>query len=146
METPDWYKLADWDGRAFWEFYRDECAPIVAERLNDGQKHALQSACEHLFRRGFKGDERDDLQKYRWWLKNCLHEHLNDDTAEPVGEAVDRIEMAIAPVLALVEWRRSQKAGAWYALWPKLSDAAMEAVKQEIHTVWGPVESLDDVS
>lgn len=79
MSCPSYYRLAAWDGREFWEFFRDECSPLVADALNDGEKHALQSACEHLFRRDLKAGDDGDLNKFRWWLNNLLHGHQSDD-------------------------------------------------------------------
>lgn len=117
MGTPDYYLLADWDGREFWEFYRDECMPLVAG-LQDGEKHALASACEHLFRRGLKGDERQDLEKYRWWLNNLLHCYQPDTSNHTAAEYRDILEREITPVLALVELRRQQKLCMWAELGP----------------------------
>jgi hypothetical protein len=117
MGCPDYYRLADWDGRELWEFLRDECLPMVG-RLEDGEKHALLSACEHLFRRGLKGKEDDDLTKYRWWLNNLLSGYQPDRSDESAAEYRDRLEREIAPVLALVEMRRMQKLNQWASLGP----------------------------
>jgi hypothetical protein len=118
MMTPDYYLLADWDGREFWEFYRDECEPIVRFELLDGEKHALASACEHLFRRGLKGSEADDLAKYRWWLNNLLHGYQADDSVDLGEEHAAKKKRAIVGVLALVEMRRQQKLNQWAELGP----------------------------
>jgi hypothetical protein len=116
--TPDYYLLADWDGREFWEFYRDECEPIVRFELLDGEKHALTSACEHLFRRGMKGNEDSDLAKYRWWLNNLLHGYQADDSVDLGEEHAAKKKRAIVGVLALVELRRMQKLNLWAELGP----------------------------
>ena len=138
---PDYYMLADWDGREFWQFYRDECSPLVFDKLNDGEKHALQSACEHLFRRGLKGDEQDDLEKFRWWMNLTLDAFQPDDSAENTADYEDRIERAVTPVLALVELRRAQKLGEWYEFWPRLSPAMRKVVSEQVAaTVWGDVQ------
>ena len=118
MGTPDYYLLADWDGREFWEFYRDECEPIVRFDLVDGEKHALASACEHLFRRGLKGEEREDLEKYRWWLNNLLYGYQPDHSVLLVQEHAAKKKRAIVQVLALVELRRQQKLCMWAELGP----------------------------
>lgn len=119
MGAPDYYLLADWDGREFWEFWRDECLPLLAG-LRDGEKHALASACEHLFRRGQKKSEteNDDLNKFRWWLNNTLHGYQPDDSRITSGEYREALARAIVPVLALVELRRLQKLGVWAELGP----------------------------
>jgi hypothetical protein len=115
---PDYYRLADWDGRQFWEFYRDECEPIVRFDLHDGEKHALQSACEHLFRRGFKADKAEDVEKYRWWLGVLLHGFQPDDSVVLAEEHAENKMRSIVRVLALVELRRLQKIGTWAELGP----------------------------
>jgi len=104
---PDYYRLAD--GRYFWQFYAQECAPLVADKLNDGEKHALQSACEHLFRRGLKESAFADMQKARWWLNRCCTGFQSDDY--DFDEYVEIIGRKIAPVIALVECRRMQRIG-----------------------------------
>lgn len=136
MSCPDYYRLADSDGREFWEFYRDECTPIVADKLNDGEKHALQSACEHLFRRGLKGDEADDLTKYRWWLSKCILGFQPDNSEATPSEYKANVERAIVPVLAIVELRRTQKVGTWAEFGPK--------PVENIRTIWGSITPTDD--
>jgi hypothetical protein len=91
--------------------------PLVG-RLEDGEKHALASACEHLFRRGLKGDEADDLAKYRWWLNNLLHGYQPDKSDHSSAEYRDVLEREIVPVLAMVELRRMQKLGLWAQFGP----------------------------
>lgn len=118
MGCPDYYRLADWDGRQFWEFYRDECEPIVRFDLLDGEKHALTSACEHLFRRGFKTTEAEDLEKYRWWLGVLLHGFQPDDSVDLGEEYAEKKMRSIVKVLALVELRRLQKIGTWAEMGP----------------------------
>jgi hypothetical protein len=134
MACPDYYLLAASDGREFWEFYRDECTPIVADKLNDGEKHALQSACEHLFRRGLKGDEASDLEKYRWWLWKCMSGFQPDESKDEFSDYAKAVQRSIIPVLALVELRRTQKLGVWAEFGPRSS-------LEHISTVWGPAES-----
>ena len=141
MSCPDYYLLADIDGRQFWEFYRDECTPIVADKLNDGEKHALQSACEHLFRRGLKGDEADDLTKYRWWLHTLLNGFQADDSGDEFAEYRDKLKNAIIPVVALVELRRNQKLGTWAELAP--ADLPKHVDAESIRTAWGNVSVID---
>jgi len=141
MSCPDYYLLADTDGRQFWEFYRDECAPIVADKLNDGEKHALQSACEHLFRRGLKGDEADDLTKYRWWLYTLLNGFQSDDSSDEFDEHRQKLKAAILPVIALVELRRNQKLGTWAEL--AHADSSKRVELDAIRTAWGNVSVID---
>ena len=140
MGCPDYYLLADWDGRELWEFFRDECLPLM-HRLEDGEKHALLSACEHLYRRGLKGDEREDLEKYRWWLNNLLHCYQPDKSNHTAAEYRDILEREITPVLALVELRRQQKLGVWAELGPASKPVAADA-EQSMRTIWGSVESV----
>lgn len=136
--TPDYYLLHD--GREFDQFYHEECEPLVRFDLRDGQKHALQSACEHLFRRGLKSDEESDLEKYRWWLTRCLTAYRDDNEVELHGDHVEHMSRKITPVLALVEFRRNQKLRNWKNLLPSISN---ESSKLElIPTAWGGVESF----
>ena len=107
MSCPDYYRLVD--GREFWEFYRDECAPLVADKLNDGEKHALQSACEHLFRAGLKGSLDDDLDKASWWLDLCKDE-FQPDMSDMLAEDYSRkVMVAYGPVLDLVSREHHEK-------------------------------------
>jgi hypothetical protein len=117
VACPDYYMLADWDGRELWEMLRDECIPLM-QGLEVGEKHALLSACEHLYRRGLKSDEAADLAKYRWWLNNLLSGYQPDDSEQSQAEYRDVLERQIVPVLALVELRRMQKLGTWASLGP----------------------------
>lgn len=138
MTCPEYYRLAD--GLEFDQFYDDECRPLVQNKLADGQKHSLQSACEHLFRRGLKSDEASDLTKYRWWLSRCLTAYRLDREVDKHEDHVEKITRYIVPVLALVEFRRNQKLRNWKNL---LSAVSNEHSKQEqIPTLWGSVESL----
>ena len=50
-ECPDYYKTIY--KNEFHEFYAEYCGR-EARSLSDGQKHALQSACEYIFRAGVK--------------------------------------------------------------------------------------------
>lgn len=136
MACPDYYKLADWDGRELWEMLRDECIPLM-HGLEDGEKHALLSACEHLYRRGQKGAEKDDLDKYRWWLNNLLSGYQPDKSDYSAAEYRDILEREITPVLALVELRRMQKLGTWASLGPM--------TPQDV-PLWGYEEAVDDAS
>lgn len=53
---PVYYQLVD--GREFWQFYRDVVEPNIREfKLHPSAQHALESACEYVFRNGFKGNE-----------------------------------------------------------------------------------------
>lgn len=138
MKAPSYYILAD--GREFDQFYDDECRPLVQHKLTDGQKHSLQSACEHLFRRGLKSDEESDLAKYRWWLSRCLTSYRLDREVDRHEDHVEKITRFITPVLALVEFRRNQKLRNWKNLLPAISN---ESSKLElIPTAWGGVESF----
>ena len=124
---PDYYLLHD--GREFDQFYDDECRPLVQHKLTDGQKHSLQSACEHLFRRGLKSDESDDLVKYRWWLSRTLTAYRLDREVDRHEDHVEMITRFITPVLALVEFRRNQKLRNWKNLLPAISN---ESSKPEL--------------
>jgi len=135
MTAPNYYLLHPLDGREFYQFYAEECSPLVADKLNDHEKHALQSACEHLFRRGLKDDETQDVIKFRWWLSRCLKAFQPDDSDMEHADYVDKLERDITPVLALVELRRLQKLGEWAELGPKTK-------YETTQTAWGPVETL----
>lgn len=53
---PVYYQLAG--GREFWQFYLDVVEPNIREfKLHPSAQHALESACEYVFRNGFKGNE-----------------------------------------------------------------------------------------
>jgi hypothetical protein len=134
MTCPDYYRLNPSDGREFYEFYHEECAPLVRDKLNDSEKHALQSACEHLFRRGLKDDETQDITKFRWWLSLCITAFQPDDSGFEFADYCDLIEKTVTPVLALVELRRLQKIGEWAEVGPITK---YETTK----TAWGPVET-----
>lgn len=63
-ECPEYYRVSD--GREFWEFFRDECHTVIEEYclLNQSQCHAIESACEYLYRAGVKTvDPSDDIHK-----------------------------------------------------------------------------------
>lgn len=145
-DEPDYYRLAD--GRYFWQFYAQECAPFVSCTLNDGEKHALQSACEHLFRRGFKGSTYEDTQKARWWLNRCCTGFKGDD--DVLHDYAHEIARKIAPVIALVECRRMQKMGALKLpadmLGVSLVNAETEPSEPEVviphQTAWGAVAEI----
>lgn len=135
MSCPDYYRLHPSDGREFYEFYAEECTPLVADKLNDSEKHALQSACEHLFRRGLKDDETQDITKFRWWLSLCLTAFQPDNSDLNFADYAEMMEKNVTPVLALVELRRQQKLGTWAELGPKTK-------YETTQTAWGPVETL----
>ncbi len=60
-ECPAYYRVAD--GCEFWEWYRDECSPEL-DLFNHDQAHALESACEYIFRAGRKTPNPvDDFRK-----------------------------------------------------------------------------------
>lgn len=51
-ECPSYYRVAD--GREFWEWYQCECSPLLGSKFDYDQAHALESACEYIFRAGRK--------------------------------------------------------------------------------------------
>lgn len=64
VSCPDYYITSD--GREFWEFFRDSCHSVIDEYciLNQSQCHAIESACEYLYRSGIKTqDPIDDIRK-----------------------------------------------------------------------------------
>ena len=132
MSCPAYYLLPD--GREFFQFYHDECTPLVRYRLNTSEQHALQSACEHLFRRGLKDDETQDVIKFRWWLSRCLTAFQDDESSKTPQEYTASVSRLVMPVLALVELRRLQKLGQWAELGPKTK-------YETTQTVWGTVET-----
>lgn len=137
MTCPDYYILED--EREFRNFFAEECLPLVPS-LNDMERISLFTACAYLFRRGMKGDESEDVQKYRHWLKITLNDYQPDSSPEEPAEYALLNAHAITPVLALVEFRRSQKIGKWKNLLPQVSNNFSKL--ESIPTAWGPVESF----
>lgn len=137
MSCPDYYVLDD--GREFRNFFAEECLAIVPS-LNEMEKISLFTACAYLFRRGMKEDEASDVEKYRHWLKITLGDYQPDDSNEEPEDYERITARVVTPVLALVEFRRSQKIGNWKNLLPQLSNK--DSKSELTLTAWGPVESF----
>ena len=88
-KCPDYYITSD--GREFWEFFRDECHEIIDEYciMNRSQSHALESACEYLFRAGSKTvDPCDDIRKAFNLIDRIMGMETLEDSKKIVTECV----------------------------------------------------------
>lgn len=88
-KCPDYYITSD--GREFWEFFRDECHKIIDEYciLNRSQSHALESACEYLFRAGIKTvDPCDDIRKAFSLIDRIMGMETIEDSKKKVAGCV----------------------------------------------------------
>lgn len=96
---PSYYRVST--GAEFWEFYREIVEPHVCDALCSAAQHALQSACEYVFRNGRKPNEHTGEN----WNKvaNLLHRvHLiSSTTRESEKDAANAISTAIG--LTVVE-------------------------------------------
>lgn len=89
-KCPDYYITSD--GREFWQFYRDECVPTILEYypMELSQVHALQSACEYLFRAGRKSHETQaqDVAKAYSLIQRMRAISTNEDQKNTVESVV----------------------------------------------------------
>jgi hypothetical protein len=84
------------DGREFWEWYRDECTPEL-DLFNHDQAHALESACEYIFRAGRKtSNPVDDFRKASRLIQR-VEDIEESDTAKV--EAATAISIVIGKVV-----------------------------------------------
>lgn len=119
---PDYYTLAD--GRGFIEFFEEELFALLCDDLDTLEISRVESACEHLFRRGMKPGEPEsaDQAKADWWMKqaekhfannNQAKKHYANNTLEFVAQARSReFARIVRPVLAMIEWERGKKLSA----------------------------------
>jgi hypothetical protein len=122
-QCPSYYIVAD--GLEFYQWYADQCTPIVRNRLTYDQAHALESACEYIFRAGRKTPNPvEDMRK-----------------AVSLIERIDRLEDAyadsddIARTISIVIGKVTQaKMAAEIAEKPKTVD-----LTDPIVTAWGAI-------
>jgi hypothetical protein len=70
MGCPEYYKLAD--GREFVNLADDELCCYLFHRVDRPVYHAIISAMEHRYRRGFKpGQTSHDRTAEQWWLDHA---------------------------------------------------------------------------
>lgn len=90
---PSYYRVAS--GAEFWEFYRDMIEPHVRDVLCPASQHALQSACEYVFRNGRKPNE---LQSENWQKVAALIRRaysINSGDREAMRNASNAIATAV---------------------------------------------------
>jgi|688.fasta_scaffold431704_3 hypothetical protein len=95
-ECPAYYRVAD--GREFWEWYRDECTPDLDLFCHD-QAHALESACEYIFRAGRKtANPVDDFRKASSLIQRVVNfektEHSKAGTRNVVSLIIGKVVQA----------------------------------------------------
>ena len=91
-KCPEYYRVSD--GREFWEFFRDECHEIISDYciLNNSQSHALEAACEYLFRAGTKTvDPRDDVAKAFRLIDRIMSMESQDDARKMVTGCIREV-------------------------------------------------------
>ena len=91
-KCPEYYRASD--GREFWEFFRDDCHEIMDEYfiLNPSQSHALESACEYLFRAGIKTvDPRTDVAKAFCLFDRIMSMESQDDVKKNVTRCIREV-------------------------------------------------------
>ena len=125
MSCPDYYRTAD--GREFWQWYRDQVIPVIADEFNHSQHHALQSACEYLFRAGVKtSSPLDDYRKAFSLIERVIS--ISDDQGDYTAEIASFIETAVGKVM--------------FAKMRKEVEHQSKAVSltDRIETVWGTIK------
>jgi len=121
-ECPSYYVVAD--GREFWEWYRDECTPEL-DLFNHDQAHALESACEYIFRAGRKTPNPvDDFRKASRLIQRVVF-------IEQSVQGVTEVEATISIVIGKVV---QAKIAAEIAEKPKTVD-----LTDPIVTAWGAI-------
>lgn len=121
-QCPEYYMLPD--GREFWEWYRDECTPEL-DLFNHDQAHALESACEYIFRAGRKAPNPiDDFRKASRLIQRVIF-------IEQSVQGVTEVETTISIVIGKVV---QAKMAAEIAEKPKTVD-----LTDPIVTAWGAI-------
>jgi hypothetical protein len=93
-QCPEYYKTAY--KNEFYQFYADFCGRD-ARALTQDQAHALQSACEYIFRAGVKTpDPRDD---YRKALDLVSRVYKLGNSGLSTGEEEEIVERVIGKVV-----------------------------------------------
>lgn len=95
-KCPEYYRTSG--GREFWEFFRDECYPAIVETylFSPSQTHALESACEYLFRAGVKTiDLKADILKAFSLIERAIDMEADAEAkrlvAAMISETVGRV-------------------------------------------------------
>lgn len=121
-ECPSYYRVSD--GREFWEWYRDECTPEL-DLFNHDQAHALESACEYIFRAGRKTPNPiEDFRKASRLIQRVIF-------IEQSVQGVTEVETTISVVIGKVV---QAKIAAEIAEKPKTVD-----LTDPIVTAWGAI-------
>ena len=123
-QCPSYYVTSD--GREFWQWYNGQVMPVICDEFSHAQHHAMQSACEYLFRAGVKtSNPLDDYRKALSLIERVVSiaENQGDDTAE----LATFIETAIGKTM-LAKMRKETSDQ------PKAASLA-----ETIETVWGSI-------
>jgi hypothetical protein len=124
---PDYYITSD--GREFWEFFRDSCHSVIEEYylLNQSQCHAIESACEYLYRAGIKTpDPVDDIRKAFRLIDRAIG-------MEATKEAKKQAATIINEVVGVVMLERAKKI---------IGNPGMNRL-DPIVTAWGAINTIE---
>lgn len=127
MSCPEYYKTV-WKNE-FYQFYALFCGR-EARQLTPDQAHALQSACEYIFRAGVKTpDPRDDYRKALDLITRVY-------TLENSGLSTGEEEAIVERVIGIVMRCKMQT-----ALMPAGESLEETAVTDPIITAWGKINA-----
>lgn len=109
---PDYYTLSD--GRGFIDFFEQELFVLVCDDLDTLEISRVESACEHLFRRGMKPGEPEsaDQAKAEWWLRQAENHFVNNNMEFIASVRSREFARIMKPVMAMIEWERAKKLSA----------------------------------
>lgn len=125
-ECPSYYRTAN--GCEFWQFYEEFVIPAIADEFNHAQHHALQSACEYLFRSGVKTpNPADDYRKAIRLIDRVFR--ISGDR----GDDITEIESLVENVIGQVVFAKILKEAAEK---PETVD-----LMEPIETLWGRVQA-----
>ena len=124
-DCPSYYRTAD--GREFWQWYYDKVESVISDEFNQAQHHALNSACEYIFRAGIKtASPVDDYRKALSLIERVTS--ISEDRGDEILEIASFIETVIGKVmLAKMRKEVSEK--------PKTVGQS-----QPIETIWGQIK------
>ncbi len=98
MSVPDYYKTVD--GREFADVFAGEIGIAFKDHVSHEVYHAIASAAEHRFRRGYKPDMGDhDEQAEEWWTER----------AKALANFSPMTKWAIKVMVAMVDHERRMK-------------------------------------
>jgi len=104
MECPEYYMLSD--GREFVEFADNELCSYLFHRVDRPVYHAIISAMEHRYRRGFKPSQTlHDRTAEQWWL-----DHARELYTKAGGESAG-FSGIVFIVQLMVDHERGQRGG-----------------------------------